>query len=304
MPTATSRALVRRRFDRAAAAGEFPSFLDQEVQQRMGERLAYLRLEPRTILDLGCGAGAFLPHLKARFPQASLLLGLDGAPAMLEAARPHCRAPSYLRRLLGRQTSPHTALLGGRAEALPLASGQVDFIWSNQMLHWVEDPRAALAEMHRVLAVDGLLMFSTLGPDTLKELRSVFPDGDVHTQPFLDMHDWGDMLVTAGFADPVMDMEMLTLTYEDFSALLRECRFGGNACAAPGHRRGLGGRRGGLGWGPAMRPCVGRGAYPPPWKFSLVTPGKVCLSKRQTAGPSFAFNYRVSRRVEVVLLLT
>lgn len=243
MPTATSRALVRRRFDRAAAAGEFPSFLDQEVQQRMGERLTYLRLEPQTILDLGCGAGAFLPHLKARFPQASLLLGLDGAPAMLEAAQPHCRAPSYLRRLLGRQTSPHTALLGGRVEALPVASGQVDFIWSNQMLHWVEDSRAALAEMHRVLAVDGLLMFSTLGPDTLKELRSVFPDGDVHTQPFLDMHDWGDMLVTAGFADPVMDMEMLTLTYEDFSALIRECRFGGNACAAPGHRRGLGGRQ-------------------------------------------------------------
>ncbi len=102
--------------------------------------------------------------------------------------------------------------------ALPLANGSLGLAWSNLMLHWLDDPpalNAAFAELHRVLEVGGLLMFSMLGPDTLKELRTAAQKvgaGDT-ARRFLDMHDIGDMLVQAGFADPVMDMEMVTLTY-------------------------------------------------------------------------------------------
>ena len=97
-------------------------------------------------------------------------------------------------------------------------------------------------EAHRALAVGGLLMFSTFGPDTLKELRSAFGDGYARTQRFTDMHDLGDMLVECGFADPVMDMEVLTLTYASVDDLVRELRAAGDRCAMLGRRRGLAGR--------------------------------------------------------------
>ena len=128
---------------------------------------------------------------------------------------------------------------------LPLAPASVEFVWSNMALHWAADPLAALREFHRVLALDGLLMFSTLGPDTLAELRAAAGGARVHA--FADMHDLGDMLVAAGFAEPVMDMERVTLVYDDGAALLADLRASGqtNALAArvgvPA--RGLSGRR-------------------------------------------------------------
>ena len=103
-------------------------------------------------------------------------------------------------------------------------------------------PCSEHAEAHRVLEVGGLLMFSTLGPDSLKELRSAFADGYAHSQRFIDMHDLGDMLVACGFADPVMDMEVLTLTYDDFDDMLGELRAAGSGCAMKARRHGLTGR--------------------------------------------------------------
>ena len=111
------------------------------------------------------------------------------------------------------------------------------------MLNWLHDPVPALKEMHRVLEVGGLLMFSTLGPDTLKELRACMPAGSgerVHR--FIDMHDLGDALVTTGFGDPVMDMHTITLTYEDFDGLLRDLRNAGATNASVARPRGLSGK--------------------------------------------------------------
>ena len=232
------RRQVGRRFAQAAASYAEGDFFAREIDQRMQERLDYVRIEPKTVLDLGCSRGASLPDLATRYP-AARQIGIDLAPAMLQAAQP--ARPGWQRWLgLGAQ-GPE--LLAADAARLPLAARSADLVWSNLLLHWLDDPLPALAEAHRILDVGGLLMFSTLGPDTLKELRACFADGYAHTQRFIDMHDLGDMLVANGFADPVMDMEVLTLHYATFDDLLRELQAAGSACAMTSRRHGLSGRR-------------------------------------------------------------
>ena len=232
------RAQVVRRFARAAADYREHDFLIREIDRRMQERLDYVRIEPRRILDLGCSAGGSLPALSARYPDAQWL-GLDIAPAMLAAINlPRAGWPRWLG--LGRKAP--VSRVAGDAAQLPLAARSVGLVWSNLLLHWLDDPLPALAEAQRVLEVGGLLMFSTLGPDTLQELRMAFADGYAHTQRFTDMHDLGDMLVACGFADPVMDMEVIRLTYDDLDRMLGELRQAGSACAMKARRHGLTGR--------------------------------------------------------------
>src|SRR6185312_3108465 len=129
----------------------------------------------------------------------------------------------------------------GDITRLPLAAGAIDLVWSNMALHWAADPLAALKEFHRVLAVGGLAMFSTLGPDTLAELREAAGPERVHR--FADMHDIGDMLVAAGFADPVMDMERLRIEYSGGGALVADLRASGQTHAGAARARGLAGAR-------------------------------------------------------------
>ncbi|RTL27570.1 MAG: methyltransferase domain-containing protein, partial [Rhodocyclaceae bacterium] len=122
--------------------------------------------------------------------------------------------------------------------------GSVSLAWSNLMLQWLHDPLPALKEIHRVLEVGGMLMFATLGPDTLKELRAALPASDAeHLHRFIDMHDLGDALVGAGFSDPVMDMEMLTVTYTKLDDLFRDLRVSGSNNAALTRPHGLVGKR-------------------------------------------------------------
>jgi len=228
---------VERRFSRIAADYPAGDFFAREVDRRMQERLDYVRLTPQRIVDLGCSRGASLPGLSARFPAAELY-GLDVSAAMLHAGRD--LRPAWQRMLgLGKRAAPRIL---GDVEHLPLASRSAGLLWSNLLLHWLDNPLPALAEAHRVLEVGGLLMFSTLGPDTLRELRTAFSDGYAHTQRFTDMHDLGDMLVDCGFSDPVMDMEVITVTYESVDALFEELRAAGSACAMKARRRGLTGR--------------------------------------------------------------
>jgi malonyl-CoA O-methyltransferase len=243
--------LVRQAFERAAATYDAVAVLQNEVGARMAERLGVVKLTPVAILDAGCGTGVALGELHARYPDAQFI-GLDLAYNMTLAARQRATAVaagerSLLGRLLGarRTTSDlRPRLLCGDLCRLPLKAGCVDLVWSNLTLQWVNSPQLAFAEFHRVLAVGGLVSFTTFGPDTLRELRTAFAaaDGATHVNRFIDMHDLGDMLVHAGFADPVMDMEMLTLTYADADALMRELKALGAHNATAGRPRGMMGR--------------------------------------------------------------
>lgn len=244
---ALDRKLLRRRFARAAATRDDADVLAREVARRMDERLDYIRVEPKRVLDLGCGTGADLPRLAQRFPQA-VLLAADFAPPMVARAGQRLRecapSPGLLRRLLGSRQAPLPHVVAD-ACSLPFRHRSLDMVWSNLMLPALDDPLPALKEIHRTLEVGGLLMFSTLGPDTLRELRGALPQtGGERVHRFIDMHDLGDALVKAGFADPVMDMEMLTLTYTDLDSLLRDLRSSGANNAAQSRPRGLSGRTG------------------------------------------------------------
>lgn len=224
---------ARRRFDRAAATYLAAARLETEVGARMLERLDYVRISPQRILDAGCGPAPQAAVLGKRYPGAQLL-GVDFSLPMLRQAR----SPGWLARLRGVRRP--VAVCASLAR-LPFAAGSVQLLWSNMALHWVDEPRAALQEFQRVLAPEGLLMFSTLGPDTLKELRAAAGDARVHR--FADMHDLGDWLVAAGFAAPVMDMETLTLAYRDAPALLADLRASGQTNARADRARGLAGKR-------------------------------------------------------------
>lgn len=237
--TFVDRRQVGRRFSRIASRYDAGDFFAREVDRRMQERLDFVNIEPARILDLGCSRGASLSSLGLRYPTAQLI-GLDLVPKMFKPVQ-SARAGWQRWLGLGKQGGPH--YLAADAAKLPLKSRSTAVVWSNLLLHWLDDPLPALAEAHRVLEVGGLLMFSTLGPDSLKELRAAFADGYAHTQRFIDMHDLGDMLVGCGFADPVMDMEVITLTYNDLDALFAELKAAGSRCAMNARRHGLTGRR-------------------------------------------------------------
>jgi malonyl-CoA O-methyltransferase len=224
-PAAVDARLARRRFERAAGSYARASRLEAEIGERMLERLDYMRLAPRRVLDVGSGPPQRV--LGKRYPHAQVF-ALDFSLGML-------RAGSGWLDGFRRKTS-----ICGDIVRLPIAPGAIDLVWSNMALHWVADPLAALREIHRVMAVDGLLMFSTLGPDTLAELRAAASAERVH--PFADMHDLGDMLLAAGFAEPVMDAERLTMIYADGPALLADLRASGQTSARADRARGLAGR--------------------------------------------------------------
>jgi malonyl-CoA O-methyltransferase len=212
--------LLRRSFERAARSYDAAAVLQHEVCRRMDERLDLIKIQPSIVLDAGSGTGNALPALRARYPKARVI-AFDLAFTMLQKGRQHAKQP-WWKSVLKQQDSA----LCGDIEHLPLAANSVDMVWSNLALQWMNDPDQAFGEFHRVLAPGGLLMFSTFGPDTLKELRDAYASVDKHTHVsrFVDLHDIGDILVKRGFGDPVMDMEPFTLTYSDVRALMHELK--------------------------------------------------------------------------------
>jgi malonyl-CoA O-methyltransferase len=228
---------VRRAFGRAAASYAANAVLAREVGARMLERLQYIKLEPKHILDAGCGDGHAAKQLAGRYPGAQVL-GLDFALPMLRAAGGRS---SWTQRLFGRT---RVRYLCADFLATPLPAGCIDLAWSNLALHCTGDPLPAMREMHRVLRVGGLLMFTCYGPDTLKELKSAFAgcDSRPHVHDFIDMHDLGDMLSTSGFAGPVMDMEFITMTFANVDDLLADLRGTGQGNALAARRRSLTGK--------------------------------------------------------------
>jgi len=221
---------VRSDFADAAATYDSAAVLAREVGARMAARLDLVKIAPQRVADIGCATGDGIRELQRRYAKA-LPLAVDYALPMLHAVR--SRTPR-LQRLTGRGPRPVNA----DVRALPLAANSLGLVWSNLMLHWLDDPLPALRELHRVLEVGGLLCFATLGPDTLKELREAgarvgaggpcLPGmalrAPATVRRFLDMHDLGDMLIAAGFGDPVMDMEMITLSYPTPRAFLADQR--------------------------------------------------------------------------------
>ncbi|CAG9238212.1 methyltransferase domain-containing protein [Paraburkholderia caribensis] len=234
-PAYDSRRL-RKIFDRRAATFDDVAFLPREIAQRMRERLDYIKVNPAQVLDAGCGAGDDLPTLRERFPEAPVF-GADLSRAMLARAVQHDATDTSWRRFLPASLGKALGSRGPRFaqadfSALPFASGAFEFIWSNLALHWHSRPDLVFPEWQRVLKVNGLLMFSTLGPDTLKELRGAYAEIEAahgvnthkHVIDFVDMHDLGDMLVESGFEIPVMDQETLTITYKSPESLLADVR--------------------------------------------------------------------------------
>ncbi len=223
---------ARRSFERAASRYDEAAELQREIADRMIERLDYVRLDPGRVLDLGSGTGYALDPLRRRFGKAGVI-ALDFAHSMLVEVRKRGR---WLRR---------PRCICADAESLPLADGCIDLIFSNATLQWCNDPQATFREFARVLSPGGLLLFSTFGPDTLKELRAAWSqaDGYSHVSRFPDMHDVGDDLMRAGFLDPVMDAERLTLTYSKAADLMRDLKLIGARNATAGRPRGLTGRR-------------------------------------------------------------
>ena len=232
---------ARRRFERAASTCSEASVLAREVERRMAERLGYIKHEPKRVLDAGHGLGDGMRLLRRRYPKATLL-GVDSALAVASRAKSR---QTLAERVMSLLFAPGPHHLCADMARLPLANASVGMVWSNLALGWVEEPLTAFREFQRVLEIGGLLMFSTYGPDTLKELRQAFAAADAgpHIHHFIDMHDLGDMLLAAGFAEPVMDMEYITLTYAGIDALVDDLRHSGQSNVALERSRGLMGRR-------------------------------------------------------------
>lgn len=228
---------LRLAFERAAKSYDSAAVLQNEVCARMLGRLEYVKHEPASILDAGSGTGNALAGLRKRYPSARIV-AFDLALSMLSRGRQ--RIP-WWRTMLKRHLHP----VCGDIERLPFGARAFDMIWSNLTLQWVNELPRVFSDMKRVMAPGGLLMFSTFGPDTLRELREAYRDVDryTHVNRFIDMHDIGDMLVHAGYGDPVMDMERFTLTYADVGALMRELKAIGAHNVTLGRPSGLTGRK-------------------------------------------------------------
>jgi len=223
---------VRRAFARAATFFDEAAVLHREVGQRLLDRLQYMQLAPAVVIDLGAGTGYCARLLEARYPSARIL-ALDLSPGMLQLAR------AQRRRWFSR-----SRFVATDAARLAIQDAATDLVFSNLMLPWCEDLRTVFAECQRVLRPGGLLLFSTLGPSTLQELRAAWStvDEHPHVHVFPDMHDIGDTLIGAGFAAPVMDRENLRLTYGKLDGLLQDLKRTGAQNCHLERARGLFGR--------------------------------------------------------------
>ena len=246
MSAGLDQAKIRHAFGRAAASYDAHAVLQTEVAARLQERLDGSHFTPRRVLDVGSGTGTGTAALRARYPEAEVI-ALDLALPMMKAET----------KAIESATTAHMAKcppdlfvsvpifsVCADAQALPLADASIDLVHSNLCLQWCEDPGLALDEFRRVLRPGGILLFSTFGPDTLKELREAFAHVDQapHVSRFIDMHDIGDALLTTGFRDPVLERDDFTLTYADALTLMRELRAIGATNADARRSRSLTGK--------------------------------------------------------------
>jgi malonyl-CoA O-methyltransferase len=224
------KARVRASFDRAAKTYDGSAVLQKLVRDEMFDRLNLIKLSPEKVLDAGCGTGHASITLQKRF-RAAQVFSLDLALGMLE--KTYMQQP-FLKKALGSKK-----LICADIENLPIANASMDLIWSNLALQWCNDLDKSFMEIGRVLKPNSLFMFSTFGPDTLKELRAASNNGSTHVSRFIDMHDIGDALTRNGFNAPVLDVERYTLTYDDVKSVMTDLKAIGAHNATQGRSRGL-----------------------------------------------------------------
>jgi malonyl-CoA O-methyltransferase len=218
-------ARTRRQFDRAAPSFASASFIHDEARRRLLERLEAFRIEPRLCVDVGAAHGEGGAALKRRFPDARVV-ALDSSLQMLRRGRRDA-----------------DLCVQGDANRLPFADGSVDVLFANLVLPWMQ-PEGFFAEARRTLSADGVVLFSTLGPDTLGEIRRAWFSADdaIHVHAFWDVQTLGDLAVRAGLEEPVLDVDRIRVTYTGLSGLIRDLRACGATNLAAGRRPGLTGR--------------------------------------------------------------
>ncbi len=206
-------------FNSAASFYKQNSRVSDEIGRRLMERLDYFKLSPHYILDLGSGVGNFSKRLKQRYPNATVV-SFDLSLQMTQIARKQQR---FRKR---------STFVCGDMHALPFQNKQFDLIFSNQALQWSYDLKDVLGELHRVMQPSGCLLFSMLGPDTMKEANLLLQCAP-SMPTLIDMHDVGDAMIEIGFDDPVLDMEMLTVNYKTFDTLTHSLKTQGLSCIKP-----------------------------------------------------------------------
>jgi len=222
---------IQRRFDRAATSFDSTDFVHEVTREGLVARLEPLLLEPATILDLGSATGATGRLLRKRFKRAHIV-SLDLSQPMLVQGK---RYKSWFSR---------ASFVQGDAHHLPFTDASFDMVVANQLLPWAPQPQPVFEEVARVLVPGGVFAFTTLGPDSLREIERAWAgvDSGVHVNRFADMHDIGDGLVGAGLRDPVLDVDRLSVKYENASKLFADLTRAGARNALAGRSRGLAGR--------------------------------------------------------------
>lgn len=222
---------VARRFDRAAGTFDDCDFVHRHCFNGLLDRAQPLRLDRPLILDLGCATGRGSRELAKRFRRARLV-SLDASHPMLRRARSTRSRFSRIREVQA------------DARRLPFRTARFDVVWANLLLPWHSDPAPVFQEARRVLKPEGVFLFSSLGPDSFRELRAAWQEDDnpFHVHPLWDMHDLGDGLMRAGLSDPVLDVDPLRVRYRSAAALFRDLTGAGARNALCGRRRSLTGK--------------------------------------------------------------
>ncbi len=224
---------VRHAFNVAAKNYDTFSLLQQTVTDRLMESFDHIKINPSLILDLGSGTGYGARHLKQQFKKAQIYQ-MDLSVEMLKSSR----------KQFSRYFSKNHFLCAD-ANKIPLPDNSFDLVISSLMLQWCNDPDAVFAEIKRVLKPNGVFLFTSFGPDTLKELRESWKqvDDDVHVNAFADMHDIGDSLIRNGMDAPVLSIEHMVLTYDECKQLMRELKNIGAHNVNNGRRKTLTGKQ-------------------------------------------------------------
>ncbi|PCJ45135.1 MAG: malonyl-[acyl-carrier protein] O-methyltransferase BioC [Gammaproteobacteria bacterium] len=226
-----SKSDIVRSLNAVVSSYDGAALLQNIVGERLIERLDLVKIQPNSIIDLGSATGVYTGLLQKRYNTASVL-GVDIAWKMAAQA------------FKQRKWFAKQRYVCADGEYLPFADNSIDLVFSNLMLHWLDNPDYLFSEMQRVIAPGGLMMFTTFGPDTLKEMRHSWAqvDKQIHVNRFMDMHDLGDSLTKSGFEGAVMDNETITMNYDDLTDLHSDLKATGEANLNPGRHRSLTGK--------------------------------------------------------------